>query len=175
MPRQLPSSTLAGAKSNFYKISATEVLPRDDLRTGIPIILDEFMPMLPRGCNPPHTIDEMKILTDVEQGGSIHGKGSNSKTTGVIHFEKHVPRIITCNAATPHEFIDIIPRDIYTMTNDERKSLSNNALAILKRCAFFDVQHSLIPDAVKASYKAASSNETVERFEEIFGGLNAIP
>ena len=141
-------------------------MPRDDLKTGIPIILDEFMPMLPRGRNPPHTIDEMRILTDVEQGGSIHGKGSNSRTTGGSSRATRPP---------PHEFMNIIPRDIYTMTNEERKNLSNNTLAILKRCAFFDVQQSLIPDAVKVSYKAASSNETVERFDEIFAGLNAIP
>ena len=42
-----------GEEQYFYKISASEALPRDDLRTGVPIIFDESMAMLPRGCNPP--------------------------------------------------------------------------------------------------------------------------
>ena len=48
-----------------YMVSATEALPRDDLRTGVPTLFDEFNPTLPRGCNPPHTIDKIKILTHV--------------------------------------------------------------------------------------------------------------
>ena len=82
-------------------ISATEALPRDDLKTGVPILFDECNPMLPRGCNPPHTIDEIKILTDAEVGGTIHCKSANSKTTGALHFERFVPRLVTCNAAAP--------------------------------------------------------------------------
>ena len=37
----------------FYMVSATEALPRDDLKTGIPILFDEFNHTLPRGCRPP--------------------------------------------------------------------------------------------------------------------------
>ena len=159
----------------FYMISATEALPRDDLKTGIPILFDEFNPTLPRGCNPPHTIDEIKILTDVEEGGTIHGKGSNTKTTGALHFDKFVPRLITCNASSPHAFHPLIPLNIWDMTNDDRKTLCNDALAILKRCAFCHVQADMVPSSVKVAYKKAHNAEALDRFGEIFSGGNAIP
>ena len=57
------------------KVSQVEQLPRDDMHTGIPVILDELSPNLPRGHNPAHTIDELKIIFGVENGGGITGKG----------------------------------------------------------------------------------------------------
>ena len=44
------------------QVSQVEQLPRGELVTGTPIVLGEFSPNLPRGHNPAHTIDELKII-----------------------------------------------------------------------------------------------------------------
>ena len=46
----------------FYKVSQVEQLPREDMSPRAPIVLDEFRPNLPRGHNPAHTVDELKII-----------------------------------------------------------------------------------------------------------------
>ena len=64
----------------FCMVSAADVLPRDEMKTGTPIVLDELMPMEARGCNPPHSITDLKILTDVEGGGTIQGRSTHSSS-----------------------------------------------------------------------------------------------
>ena len=69
----------------------------------------------------------------------------------------------------------MIPLNLSEMTNDDRKTLCNDALAILKRCAFCHVQADMVPSSVKVAYKKAHSAEAIDRFGEIFCGGNAIP
>ena len=61
------------------------------------------------------------------------------------------------------------------MLSSDRKALSNDTLAILKRCAFCHVQADMVPSNVKVAYKKAHSAEALDRFGEIFSGGNAIP
>ena len=86
-----------------------------------------------------------------------------------------MPRIITCSASSPHAFHPLIPIDIFEMSNEGRRALCNDALAILKRCAFTHVQSDMVPSAVKVAYKKAHSAEAIDRFQEVFSGSNAIP
>ena len=61
------------------------------------------------------------------------------------------------------------------MSNDDRKTLCNDTLALLKRCAFCHVRSDMVPASVKVAYKKAHSAEAVDRFNDIFSGGNAIP
>lgn len=164
-----------GSEPRFYKVSQVENLPRDDLLKGTPIVFDEFRPNLPRGHNPRHTIDELKIIFDAEVGNTITGKGSNSRTTGAIDFSAGMPRIVTTNAQDTHDFIDAIPSNVLTMSPNEIAHLSDDARALLKRLAFMHVQTPLLPQEEIARFHGTAHHETTERFDAIFSGANAIP
>ena len=89
------------------------------MASGIPIILGGLSPNLPRGRNPAHTIDELKIMLDVENGGAISGKGSYGRTTGTIEFAAQQPRVATSNATDPHEFVAALPPSFFAMAPHE--------------------------------------------------------
>ena len=136
--------------------------------------MDEFNPNMARGSMQAHPVDEIKVITDVAEGGTIYGKGSNGRNTGALHFEKGMPRIITCNASCPHDFHKLIPSDIWDMTDAERCALSNDTKAILKRCAFFFATVPLIPQSMRDAHRSEQFMDSTERFDRIFQGSNAI-
>ena len=164
-----------GSEPRFYKVSQVENLPRDDLLMGTPIVFDEFRPNLPRGHNPRHTIDELKIIFDAEVGNTITGKGSNSKATGAIEFSAGMPRIVTTNSMDTHDFIDILPANVLTMEPHQLQALSDDARALLKRLAFMHVQAPLLPQEAIARFHGERRHQTTERFDALFSGSNAIP
>ena len=163
------------AKGRFHKVSQVEQLPRDELVTGVPIILDEFSPNLPRGHNPAHTIDELKIIFDVPNGGAISGKGSNGRNTGIIEFAALQPRIVTSNAVDPQQFVSILPVNLFMMAPHEIGLVHPDARAIMKRVCFFHVQTNLMSVDVIEEYHGGLTRATSERFERLFGGANALP
>ena len=138
-------------------------------------VFDEFNLNNRFGSMGEYTNDEKKIILDVAEGGTIYGKGSNSKSTGSVHWEKNMPRLITSNASCPNDFCRLIPRGIFEMTDAERRGLSNDTKAILKRCAFFFATVPLIPESMRDAHRTEQVTDSTDRFDRIFQGGNAIP
>ena len=166
--------SMLNEKPYFYMVSNLDVLPRDDLKSGTVNVFDEFNLNNRFGSMGEYTNDEKKIILDVAEGGTIYGKGSNSKSTGSIHWEKSMPRLITSNASCPNDFCRLIPLGIFEMTDNERCSLSNDTKAILKRCAFFFATVPLIPESMRDAHQTEQFTDSTERFDRIFQGSNAI-
>ena len=120
----------------FYKVSQVEQLPREDMNPSAPIVLDEFRPNLPRGHNPAHTIDELKIIFDAENGGGITGKGANGRNTGAIEFAAGQPRIVTSNATDPNDFVAALPPNLFDVDQVGISCVHPDGRAILKRTCF---------------------------------------
>ena len=157
---------------HFIQVSTLDILPRNGLSTGVPILLDEFNPSKERGGRSAHSCEDLKIITEIAEGGTLNGRGGNQG--GDIHFPPMVPRIITCNAASPWEFWRELPDNVFTMTNGARMALSNDAKAILKRCAFFHIQQAVVPEGVAAARAADRQAAMKRRASDVFSGDNAI-
>ena len=157
---------------HFIQVSTLDILPRNGLSTGVPILLDEFNPSKERGGRIAHSCEDLKIITEIAEGGTLNGRGGNQG--GDIHFPPMVPRIITCNAASPWEFWRELPDNVFTMTNGARMALSNDAKAILKRCAFFHIQRAVVPEGVAAAHAVDRQGAMKRRASQVFSGDNAI-
>ena len=157
---------------HFIQVSTLDILPRSGLATGVPILLDEFNPSKERGGRIAHSCEDLKIITEIAEGGTLNGRGGNQG--GDIHFPPMVPRIITCNAASPWEFFRELPDNVFPMTNGARLALSNDVKAILKRCAFFHIQRAVVPESVAAAHAADRQGAMKRRASEVFSGDNAI-
>lgn len=165
-----------GTPSRLYVCAALEQLPRIGLRSGDCILFDEFGPDKRRGCNPPHTVDELKAIMDSEVGGGLSGKGQNSRMTGSITFPDRVTRIFTTNAASPHEGSSHFPEKLYDMSPTDILALDQHVRALLKRVAFCHVQTRLLPDDAIKEHRGASIAAAVVEFDRLFGaGPSAIP
>ena len=161
-----------GGELHFLQVSTLDILSRR-LSQGVPILLDEFNPSVQRGSRQAHNCEDLKIITDIVEGGTLNGRGGAQG--GDIHFPNMVPRIITCNAGSPFEFFRELPDNVFTtMTNEARMALSNDAKAILKRCAFFHIQQAVVPESVVESYAAERRAALKRRASEVFSGARAI-
>lgn len=86
-PLHASSSSLTTPGTHFILASTADVLPRNRLTPGIPIVLDEFNPSAPRGARPPHNTQDVKIITDTN-GGTLNGRGGGQ---GGYPFPPGVP------------------------------------------------------------------------------------
>ena len=143
--------------------------------SGVPIIFDEFSPNLPRGHNPAHTHDELKIMFDPSVGNTISGKGQNGSSTGAITLAPRMPRIITSNASNPHEFLKCLPVDLFSPSFSSTVWMSEHARALLKRLCFAHVRSSLLSADAIAEHERREQMVLSERFEDVFSGENRIP
>ena len=144
--------------------------------SGVPIIFDEFSPNIPRGHNPAHTHDELKIMFDPAVGNTISGKGQNGNSTGAITFAPRMPRLITSNASNPHEFLKCLPADLLSPSYVFHYShMSEHARALLKRLCFAKVSSSLLSGEAISEHNRKKDAVVSARFDEIFSGSNAIP
>ncbi len=164
-----------GSESKLWLASNVEQLPRSSMRTGDVIFMDEFKPDAVRGCNPAHTIDDIKMVLDAEISGGLHGKGSNSATTGCVTLPAGVCKIITSNAESPHGWYSVLPAGVFSMAPGALGQLDENVKAILKRVAFLHVVEPLLPSSVVADHHGATRSATASTFDAVHSGDNAIP
>ena len=143
--------------------------------SGIPIIFDEFSPNLPRGHNPPHTHDELKIMFDPAVGNTISGKGQNGSTTGALTFAPGMPRIITSNASSPQDFSKWLPADLNSVSRIGCAHMSEHTRALLKRLCFVEVKSSLLSAESISGHRQRTQVVVSARFQDVFSGDNAIP
>ncbi len=164
-----------GEKRYFHKVSQVEQLPRGDMATGVPVLLDEFSPNRPRGHNPAHTLEELKIIFGAEHGGGITGKGSNGRSTGVIEFAPGQPRIVTTNAVDPNDFVKALPPNLFSLGAVGIAMVPPDGRAILKRLCWHHVQSNLFPAGVVNNFRMAARSSADDRFARIFSGAAALP
>ena len=157
-------------KDKFYMVSTLDMLPRSISR-GETVVLDEYRPVVQHQMKP-LSVDEIKVMLDVERGGDIYGRSCGG---GNIFFEQGVPRLITNQCTEPSDFWRSIPRNLWSMSTAELDEIDADTKAILKRVAFFKVESSLIPPEVVNIYRSASSSSVSSRFDEMFAGENALP
>ena len=157
----------------FLLVSTVDVIPRNMLKEGMPLVLDEFNPNARRGSRPAHNGEDIKIITDVN-GGTLNGRGGSQG--GDIHFPPRMARIITNNASNPKQFFNILPEDLFDGMNDaDRLGLCNEAKAVLKRCAFLHVKESIIRADTAAQQKEMAARAVTARDTALYSGINSIP
>ena len=139
------------------------------MKSGVPIVLDDLRPNEQRINRPPHSIEDMKSLGDVEIGGDMSGRFRD------VHFEPNMPRLFTSNADTPNEFFRAFPTDFKVMTNEAVMRLPSDVLALVKRYAFCLVPQCVIPADDRHAYHANRNSNLDEVADQMFGGANALP
>ena len=164
-----------GSAPHFHKASQVEQLPRDGLATCVLVILDELSPNLTRGHSPKHTVDELRIILDAENGGGITGKGASGKSIGVIEFAAGQPRAIASNGRDPHELMEELPRSLLSVSPAAVAALSPNARAIIKRLRFYHATSNILSAEAVSNHHMVAVQSAAERFDRIFAGASAIP
>lgn len=153
-------------------ISTVEAMPRGTdprVRSGVPVIADDLRPGVPRGGRPAHTVEDMKVIGDIPDGGDLSARYSD------VHFAPMMPRIFTSNDSDPHNFHPAFPAGLFEMSNDAVLALDDHIKALLKRFAFCKIENSLIPAAISDEFVQANSAQTTAAASALFGGANAIP
>ena len=157
----------------FLFVSTLDVIPRNMLKEGMPLVLDEFNPNARRGSRPAHNAEDIKIITDTN-GGTLNGRGGSQG--GDIHFPPRMARIITNNASNPKQFFNILPENLFDgMSDEDRVNLSNEAKAVLKRCAFLHITESIIRQDHAEQRRELQRREVASRAEALYSGVNEIP
>ena len=103
------------------------------LAEGVPVLLDDLTPGLPRGTRPLMNLDDVAKFTEVSKKSTISARNCDIIMAAVM------PKIITTNATTPHEWHPDLPQTVWDMDVDERKSLSTKVKAVFKRYMFCEV------------------------------------
>jgi hypothetical protein len=153
-------------------VGTADSLPRGGdrrMKSGVPIVLDDLRPNEQRINRPPHSIEDMKSLGDVEIGGDMSGRFKD------VHFEPNMPRLFTSNVDTPREFFHAFPTDLKTLTNEAVMRLPYDVLALVKRYAFCLAPQRVIPDADRNADHESRNGSLDQVAEEMFGGANALP
>ena len=153
-------------------VNTADSLPRGGdarMKSGVVVVFDDLRPGEARLNRPPHTVEDMKVLGDVADGGDMSARYSD------IHFEPMMPRLFTSNASSPYEFYSAFPYDLDVMTNAEVLAMNPHALALVKRFAFCKVEQCLIPQSVRDAYEASRSAHMMEVGADIFSGADEIP
>jgi hypothetical protein len=107
-------------------------------RDHVPVILDEWRPTRKgaTGSNGSEMLDMLKCLTSAADGATIRCRYSD------IRFAPRMPKSLTCNSRSIDEWM--------AQTADYVADEDYNA--IMRRCLFVEVKHSLIPEALRDEY-----------------------
>ena len=162
-----------GFAGRVFNASEPEALPRVEYSEGDVVVLQEFAPARPRGASArAMSLDDVKNLTDVVQGGDVTGKGSNTMTTGIISFGRGVVRVFTCNCE-PHGWCSVLPQSLPATGSAELAALSADARAVLKRLVFWPVAGPLLTAAALDRHRTADTAGA--RVTGYFTGVNDVP
>jgi hypothetical protein len=143
----------ASGEDPFYlKVGTADTLrdaTRDGLmRAGVPILFDEVSPSAPRGSRHAMGIEDVKHMTEAAETSSLDGRCKD------IVFAYPQPKIFTSNAASPHEWFNDLPPDIFLQTDVQRLALHANVAAVFKRCFFLHTTSCMIPQSVRDAFEA---------------------
>jgi hypothetical protein len=143
----------ASGNDPFYlKVGTADTLrdaTRDGLmRAGVPILFDEVSPAAPRGSRHAMGIEDVKHMTEAAETSSLDGRCKD------IVFAYPQPKLFTSNAASPHEWFNALPIDIFVQTDAQRLALHADVAAVFKRCYFLHVTNCMIPQSVHDRHEA---------------------
>ena len=74
------------------------------------------------------TLDDIKHFTEVENSSSVNARNND------INFAANMPKLVTTNATNLHEWHKGFPKDVYTMSNDDRLNLKRDVKAVNETC-----------------------------------------
>ena len=117
------------------------------MQMNVPILFDEVTPDAPRGTRAPMGIECVKHITESASSSTVDGRNSDI----TIHCPQ--PKVFTSNAASPHEWFQQLPPDIFVQTDAQRLALHANVAAVFKRCFFLHVTECLIPPEICAAFE----------------------
>mmetsp|Transcript_88360 Transcript_88360/g.175691 ORF Transcript_88360/g.175691 Transcript_88360/m.175691 type:complete len:726 (-) Transcript_88360:12-2189(-) len=153
-------------------VNTVEALPRGGdsrIKYGVPIIFDDLRPGAARLGRPPHSVEDMKVMGDIPDGGDMAARYND------VHFQKMMARIWTSNDDSPHGFFGSFPENLELLPDADVMALNSHVKALLKRFAFCHVQQNLIPAATREAYENSRVQRTLEVAASLFSGTNAIP
>jgi hypothetical protein len=161
-----------GGEPYSLVMNTAEAMPRGSdprIQPGVPIVFDDMRPGANRLGRAPHSLEDLKVLSDVPDGGDMAARYSD------IHFARMMPRLFTSNDTCPHGFHPAFPIGLKDMSNAAVLALDNHTKALLKRFAFCHVTTCLIPEAARAAFGVASVADRAAAAAALFGGAHAIP
>ena len=136
------------------------------LRPNVPVLLDDITPSRQQtgavNNKGPMHVDTLKHLTNITgKADSAQCRNSNAV------FALNQSRIFTSNAETPHEWFNLIPRDLQSLGSAARKDLGADVLAILKRCVFAVVQEPLIHGSKRKVFNESRNKGVARKLRRI--------
>jgi hypothetical protein len=93
-------------------------------------------------------IEDVKHMTEAAETSSLDGRCKD------IVFAYPQPKLFTSNAASPHEWFNALPIDIFVQTDAQRLALHADVAAVFKRCYFLHVTNCMIPQSVHDRHEA---------------------
>ena len=153
-------------------VSTVEAMPRSPdcrVRAGVPVLFDDMRPGVQRLSRPAHTLEDMKTLGEVRDGGQMAARYSD------IHFEPNMSRVFTSNDSTPHAFFGSFPVGLEAMSDADVMRLDDHTLALVKRFAFLRLDTPVVPAAARAAFDTARRGHALQAAAAHFSGEHAIP
>jgi len=152
-------------KPFFLKISTVDSLRKVQhlLRPGVPLLLDDITPSVPRGSRPPMSIDEVKHLMNVVSAEACDGRNND------IVLSVDMPRVVTSNASSPRHWCLGLPDVEHLSPSDRLHVCSGSALAIFKRVLFVQVSTPLIERNTRLGHVAGLLDDTARKMRRLLG------
>ncbi len=152
-------------KPFFLKISTVDSLRKVQhlLRPGVPLLLDDITPSVPRGSRPPMSIDEVKHLMNVVSAEACDGRSND------IVLSVDMPRVVTSNASSPRQWCLGLPDVEHLSPADRLRVCSGSALAIFKRVLFVPVITPLIERNTRLGHVAGLIDGTARKMRRLLG------
>eukprot|EP00973_Karenia_brevis_P001181 161864-Karenia_brevis.AAC.1 len=102
------------------------------------------------------SLDDIKKFCEIITATSINARNKD------IEMAADMPRVVNSNATSPNGWHHGLPKDVWTMTSNERASLDASIHATFKRCTFCVVSEPLYDtgardSAIKARREAAAA------------------
>lgn len=166
----------------FLRSSTLDALGkvRNELGSGIPILLDDWTPRKLRGAAAIEA-DELKNILDVTMAKQLPARWEE------LLLPKMAPRIITSNAESPSQWSHFLPKKLHEWVavlvssdgssglSEEKKEvlalmkqqMTNDATAIVRRAVFVHINHSLIPVDKKRKPEDAANAEVSRKMQRL--------
>lgn len=134
------------------KVGTTDVLSEavrlGIMGKGVPILFDEISASKPSGTRPPLGLENTKRLTEVEKNTTLAARFKD------VSIFPNQAKIFTCNETSPHAWLNEIPPNIFTMSNADFLALNSSVVAVIRRTLFCHITVCVIPDMIRAAYRA---------------------
>ena len=143
----------------------TRVCISDRSPSCIPGVFDEIDPGKPSGTRPPLGVENLKRIVEIGSSTQLAARHKD------ISFAAGQPKLFTSNALSLNDWLPDIPKDIYTMSNADFLKLPPSVVAVIRRCLFWHISSSYIPQDVRNQFKRRRHSVLPSNVQTALGGF----